>query len=182
MDLQKRYRRFEIGRYSYGSPHIHFDSSGATLRIGQFCSVADNVNIFLGGEHRIDWITSYPFPVMFEQAATYRGHPATKGDVVVGNDVWLGNGATLLSGVRIADGAVVGAGAVVARDVPAYAIVSGNPARVVRTRFAQPEIDSLLRIRWWDWPLDKVLQELPTLLSGDVDRFIDVHLGPDACR
>jgi acetyltransferase-like isoleucine patch superfamily enzyme len=180
MDLQPRYRDFEIGRYSYGCPEIHFGASGARLRIGQFCSFADGVEIFLGGEHRTDWITTYPFPAMFEQAAGHEGHPATKGDVLIGNDVWIGHGATVLSGVEIGDGAVVGARAVVARNVPAYGVVTGNPARLIRRRFPDAQIEGLLRIQWWDWPLERILQQLPALLSGDIEAFLEAGLGlPD---
>lgn len=180
MDLRRRYRRHTIGRHSYGSPLIHFENSGARLHVGQFCSFAEGVQIFLGGEHRVDWITTYPFPALFEQAAHHRGHPATKGDVIVGNDVWLGRGATLLSGVTISDGAVVGAGAVVGKDVAPFTIVGGNPARPIRSRFSAEQIDGLLRIGWWNWPLDRILQQLPTLLSGDLDGFIAAHGARDA--
>lgn len=176
MELQQAYDAFEIGRYSYGNPVVHFDSSGVRLRIGHFCSVGEGVTIFLGGEHRPDWITTYPFSLMLPDAASFEGHPATKGDVLIGNDVWLGFGATVLSGVRIGDGAVVGAGAVVAKDVPPYAIVVGNPARVIRTRFSPVQIEALLQIQWWDWTMEKIREQLPTLLSGNVDRFIEMHL------
>src|SRR5689334_1160871 len=81
MDVQGRYAGFVIGRHTYGSPEILFASSGASLTIGQFCSIANGVKIFLGGEHRLDWVTTYPFSAMFESAAGYVGHPATKGNV-----------------------------------------------------------------------------------------------------
>jgi acetyltransferase-like isoleucine patch superfamily enzyme len=176
MDRQPAYRGFDIGRHSYGEPAVRFASSGARLQIGQFCSLAEGVEILLGGEHRTDWITTYPFQAMFAGGAGFRGHPATKGDVVIGNDVWIGSGALILSGVRIGDGAVIGARAVVARDVPPYTVVSGNPARAVRSRFSARQIESLMHIRWWDWPLERIVQELPLLLSGEVDRFIQTQL------
>lgn len=175
MDRQPQYRGCDIGRFSYGRPALHFADSGARLQVGQFCSFAEGVRIFLGGEHRTDWITTYPFAAMFEQAQGFTGHPATKGDVVIGNDVWLGHGAIVLSGVHIGDGAVVGAGAVVARDVAPYSIVSGNPARVLRSRFAAADCEALLAIAWWDWPLERITAELPLLLSGDVAGFIRRH-------
>jgi acetyltransferase-like isoleucine patch superfamily enzyme len=178
MSRQPAYRACVVGRYSYGSPALHFAGSGAQLRIGQFCSIADQVKIFLGGEHRMDWVTTYPFPQMLPAARGISGHPATKGDVTIGNDVWIGHGATILSGVTIGDGAVVGAHAVLARDVPPYAIVGGNPARLVRHRFPPAQVDALLQIRWWDWPLPKIEAELPYLLSGDTDGFIQRHCPP----
>lgn len=173
MDRQRQYRRFAIGRFTYGTPEIRFASSGAQLRIGQFCSIANGVKIFLGGEHRTDWVTTYPFPVMLPEGREFRGHPATKGDVVIGNDVWIGDGATILSGVQIGDGAVIGANATVAKNVPPYAIVSGSPAKVVRLRFAEPTIEALLRLKWWDWPLPKITAELPLLLSDRIDEFLE---------
>jgi len=172
MSLQRAYRNHIIGRFSYGSPKIHFANSGSKLQVGQFCSIADNVKIFLGGEHRTDWVTTYPFPQMLPAASHISGHPATKGDVIIGNDVWIGHGAIILSGVRIGDGAVIGAQAVLSRDVPAYAIIGGNPARVLRPRFEPMQINALLAIAWWDWSMDRIEAELPYLLSGDIDAFI----------
>lgn len=175
MDRQKAYRAQTIGRFTYGTPALHFGSSGARLRVGQFCSFANDVKIFLGGEHRTDWVTTYPFPQMLACAEGIAGHPATKGDVVIGNDVWIGHGATVLSGVTIGDGAVIGAHAVVARDVPPYAIAVGNPARVLRRRFTEAQIAALLEIAWWDWPLERIESEHRDLLSGNIDAFIARH-------
>ncbi|HEY4081696.1 MAG TPA: CatB-related O-acetyltransferase [Burkholderiaceae bacterium] len=180
MEFQERYRgqQFEIGRFSYGEPTIHFDSSGSRLSIGQFCSIGEDVTIFMGGEHRPDWVTTYPFSLMIPGASQHEGHPKTKGDVIIGNDVWLGFGSTVLSGVRIGDGAVIGAGAVVAKDIPPYAIAVGNPARVIRSRFTPAQVTALLRIQWWDWPMEKIEAQLPLLLSGQIDAFIAAHLTP----
>ena len=175
MEGQKRYAKFAIGRHTYGSPEILFASSGAALTIGQFCSIANGVKIFLGGEHRVDWVTTYPFPAMFESAAGHVGHPATKGAVTIGNDVWIGHGATILSGVSIGDGAVVGAGAVVASNIPAYGIAAGNPAKLVRMRFSSQQIEALLRICWWNWPIEVIEKVMPSLLSADIDGFIRAH-------
>jgi virginiamycin A acetyltransferase len=92
-----------------------------------------------------------------------------RGDTVLGNDVWLGHRATVLPGVHIGDGAVVGAASVVSADVPPYTIVAGNPARVIRPRFTEPEIERLRRIAWWDWPPGEVTAALPAIIGGDVD-------------
>ncbi|RPI15805.1 MAG: antibiotic acetyltransferase [Lysobacterales bacterium] len=175
MDTCPDYARHVIGRYSYGRPKLEFQSSGARLTVGQFCSFADEVRIFLGGEHRTDWVTTYPFPVMIPEARDFSGHPATRGDVVVGSDVWVGHGACILSGIRIGDGAVIGAQAVVSRSVEPYAVVAGNPARQVRLRFSERQVAALLRIRWWDWPYDRIVAELPWLLSPEIDAFIARH-------
>jgi len=165
----------KIGDFTYGLPNIVEYGEGAALEIGKYCSIAENVLILLGGEHRTDWITTYPFPALAEgwrDAATIRGHPRSKGDVVIGNDVWIGTGATILSGVSIGDGAVIGAHAVVAKDVEPYAIAVGNPIKTVRKRFADTQVNALLRIQWWDWPTDRIEQTLQLLCSDRIDEFI----------
>lgn len=100
------YDSFPVGRHTYGNPEIIEWGEGATLSIGAFCSIAEGVAIFLGGNHRLDWVTTYPFNYLWECGAGFQGHPATKGDVVIGNDVWIGRNAAILSGVHIGDGAV----------------------------------------------------------------------------
>lgn len=158
---------YEIGEYSYGNPIVYFEGEG-NLRIGKFCSIAfDSVKIFLGGNHRVDWTTTYPFNKIadFPEASHITGHPCSKGDVVIGNDVWIGMNATILSGVTIGDGAVVAAHAVVTKDVPPYAIVAGNPACVVKMRFSDDVIKHLLELKWWDWPIEKVRVYIPQLMN-----------------
>jgi acetyltransferase-like isoleucine patch superfamily enzyme len=164
-----------IGDFTYGLPNIMEYGEGSALEIGKYCSIAENVLILLGGEHRTDWITTYPFPILAEgwqDAAAIQGHPRSKGNVVIGNDVWIGTGATILSGVKIGDGAVIGAHAVVAKDVDSYAIAVGNPVKIVRKRFSESQVSALLRIRWWDWPTDKIKQRVQLLCSDRIDEFI----------
>lgn len=172
-----QYAGFSIGDWTYGRPIIYRWDDKTMLRIGKFCSIADGVRIILGGEHRSDWVTTYPFSVFFESAKDVKGHPATKGDVTIGNDVWIGSQAIILSGITIGDGAIIGAGSVVSRDVAPYSIVAGNPAKPIRLRFDESKIDALLKIAWWNWPLTKVETALPILYSGHVQLFID-HYGP----
>ena len=177
LPLSARYPDYRFGRGTYDDGlEILEWGEGAKVSIGQFCSIAAGVKIFLGGNHRTDWVTTYPFSqfqAAWPAATGIGGHPATRGDVTIGNDVWIGAGATILSGVTIGDGAVVGASAVVSRDVPPYAIVAGNPGRVARYRFAQGTIDRLLATKWWDWPEDKISRFMPRLLGADIEAFLD---------
>jgi chloramphenicol O-acetyltransferase type B len=170
--LRDRYPQYVIGKHTYGDLHVSQWGEGESLTIGAFCSIAEGVRIYLGGEHRIDWVTTFPFNVLWESAASFTGHPASKGKVVVGNDVWIGAEALILSGVTIGDGAVIGARAVVTKEIPAYAIAVGNPATVVRRRFDADTIEALLRIRWWDWDDARIQRALPLLLSGNVAAFL----------
>ncbi|MFH1021256.1 MAG: DapH/DapD/GlmU-related protein [Pseudomonadota bacterium] len=170
--LAEKYPQHEIGRGTYGSPGILSWNEGAALRIGAFCSIADGVQIFLGGEHRLDWVSTYPFSVLWEKGKQISGHPDTKGDVIIGNDVWIGREAVILSGVTIGDGAVIGARAVITKDVPPYAIVAGNPARLIRKRFSDEVIQQLLALKWWAWPDEEIGRMLPSILSADVEAFL----------
>lgn len=126
---------------------------GAQLKIGNFCSIASNITVLLGGNHRTDWVTTYPFGHCknFPDVAPVKGHPKTNGNVVIGNDVWIGSGATIMSGVTIGDGAVIAANSHVVKDVAPYSIVGGNPAKHIKFRFTEEQIKSLLQIQWWNW-------------------------------
>ena len=172
--LQEQFPQYEIGRGSYSSNlRVLRQKDGATLKIGAFCSIADGVEIFLGGEHRIDWVTTYPFNVKWESARHIKGHPKTKGNVEIGNDVWIGRGALIFSGVKIADGAVIGARAVVTNDVPPYAIVTGNPAKIVKKRFDEEIIVRLLNLKWWHWEDARICRALPMMLNNDIHFFLE---------
>lgn len=171
------YSAFAIGDKSYGTPRILFPGSGASLRVGKYVSIADDVAIMLGGEHRSDWLTTYPLNKYYSEWATIEGHPATKGNVVIGNDVWIGREALVLSGVVIGDGAVVGARALVTHDVAPYSIVGGCPAKHIRFRFPEDVIAQLTEAAWWDWPDDVVKEATPYLLSDDISALMDVHRG-----
>jgi chloramphenicol O-acetyltransferase type B len=169
MMLASRYPEHRIGRHSYGWPEIMSFGNDGRLTIGDYCSFAAGVVVLLGGEHRADWLTTYPFPALWPVAKTIPGHPATKGDVSIGSDVWIGANAILISGTDIGHGAVIGAGSVVAGSIPPYSVAAGNPCRVIRPRFDADTISTLLAIRWWDWPEDTIARVLPVLLSNDID-------------
>lgn len=170
----------QVGRHTYGHELItvrHWDEP-AELRIGSFCSIADRVEVFLGGNHRPDWVTTYPFPAFAErwpQARGVEGVPSTNGDVAIGNDVWIGSNATIMSGVTVGDGAVVGTDSCVTRDVPPYAIVGGNPAQLLRFRFDPETIEKLLAIRWWEWSDERIAANARLLCSDDIDGFIEAQ-------
>lgn len=158
---------------SYGNPIVLSWGEGTIATVGKYSSISTGTTILLGGEHRIDWVTTYPFSTLWPEAVNYKGHPRTKGNVVIGHDVWIGYEALILSGVTIGSGAVVAARSVVTKDVPPYAIVGGNPAKFIRYRFDQETILKLLSIAWWDWPKEEISKAMPFLLSDNIQNFID---------
>ncbi|MBN4957909.1 CatB-related O-acetyltransferase [Stenotrophomonas sepilia] len=174
--------RVSIGRFTYGGATFKLWSAGERVEVGAFCSFAEDVLIFGGGEHRVDWVTTHPLRIAFNSpGAGQDGHPHSKGVTRIGNDVWIGHGALILSGVTVGHGACIGAGAVVSKDVPPYAIIAGNPGRVVRTRFSELQIERLLQIAWWNWPVERIKQFESLLCSPNIDAFITAALAdPDA--
>ena len=177
MNEMDKYEGYEIGDWTYGNPEIKTFTGDecTTLRIGRFCSFAGGVSILLGGEHNIHWITTYPFSVLHEKARHIKGHPKSKGDIVIGNDVWVGQDALILSGVHIGNGAVIGARSVVTKNIQPYSLVAGNPARHIRYRFSEPDIEEMERIAWWNWPIEKIEAEFELLLSANIHEFIKRH-------
>ena len=174
-----RLAHYEIGEWTLGHYGLQvLSAEGGTLRIGKFCSFARGVTIILGGEHRMDWVSTYPFPAFVRGAKAYPGYSLSKGDVIIGNDVWIGINSIIMSGVTLADGMVVGAGSVVRRSFPPYSIVAGNPARLAGYRFPKEIIDELIRIRWWDWPMEKIREAFPLLLSSEVEQFVKKYRNP----
>ncbi|NWD76441.1 CatB-related O-acetyltransferase [Pseudomonas gingeri] len=167
-----QYPGYDYGYGSYGVPQVHDWREGTTLRIGAYCSIAGGVQIFLGGHHRTDWVSTFPFPAMVPQASHIADYGGSRGDVRVGNDVWLCSNCTLLSGVTIGDGAIVAAGAVVTRDVAPYAVVGGNPARFLRWRFPEDQRFALLQSAWWNWPKEEVLGLADKLCRDDIAGFL----------
>lgn len=173
LPLAQRYPKHSIGRGSYGDLKLVDCGEGAKLTIGAYTSIAAGVTVFLGCEHRSDWVTTYPFNILWSSARHYEGHPKTKGDVVIGSDVWIGAEAMILSGVNIGNGAVIGARSVISRDVPSYAIVAGNPARVVKHRFSPEIAQRLLVTQWWSWSEEQISQAMPDLLNQDIEVFLN---------
>ena len=162
---------FEIGDYSYGSPEIDLMWSSERLIVGRYCSIGPGVRFILGGNHHLNHATTFPLKRVTQAEVVEEG-PFSRGAITVGNDVWIGSYATILSGVSIGHGAVIGSSAVVAGDVDPYAIVVGNPARLVRKRFSDQQIAALLDVRWWDMGSEQIRQMQPLLQSQDIDRCL----------
>ncbi len=173
---------FEIGEFTYGIPVIRWWGENAKLKIGRYCSIAANVKIYLGGNHRHHCVTTYPFasPPMNKDwpNANQRGLPtlpATKGNVGIGHDVWIGDDTVILSGVTVGHGAVIAARTVVTKDIPPYAIAGGNPFKIVSYRFSREEISMLLEMKWWDWSPVIVNQFVPYLCAENVADFYNAY-------
>jgi acetyltransferase-like isoleucine patch superfamily enzyme len=160
----------QIGAHTYHAENIKVEFNAADLIVGKFCSIGDRVTVLLGGNHRQDWISTYPFNVTaWPDLGHIESGNATKGNTIIGNDVWIGQDVLILSGVTIGDGAVIAARSVVTKNVGPYELWAGNPARCKRQRFPQSVIDELLDLKWWDWPDDKIHRAATLLMSSDVE-------------
>ena len=167
--------QFEIGDYTYGVPTIHVYDDHTTMTIGKYCSIAAGVQIVLGGNHHIEWISTYAFYQELEHFPKWKeinNNSRHRGDIVIGSDVWIGRNSLILSGAQIGDGAVIGAGAVVAGKIPPYSIAVGNPARIIRQRFTPSICEKLLKIQWWNWDEEKINRFLPLICSEEIEKFI----------
>lgn len=169
--FNKKYPNYAMGINCYGVPIIKHAHPDAKLSIGNYCSIASNVEIYLGGNHRADWITSYPFPHFFPEASHINDYEVTNGNVEIGSDVWLCQNSTILSGLSIGHGAIVANGAIVTKDVAAYEIVGGNPAKHIRWRFDEKTREILLQSAWWNWPEQELLKIVDLLCSDNIAQF-----------
>jgi acetyltransferase-like isoleucine patch superfamily enzyme len=174
-DRLERIGVIEMGRHSAERPVIrgYYSTEGeAHVQVGSFTGIHASVVFVLGGYHYMDWVTTFPIRdrLMGKKGAD---GPFAKGSTEVGSDVWIGYEAMVLSGVKIGHGAVVGARAVVTKDVRPYAIVAGNPARELKRRFSDEQVEALLRIKWWEWPDEKVFELADLICSPRVDEFIE---------
>jgi len=166
----------QVGRYTYGVDNIRIQGNQAEVEIGSFCSIGGNIEIWVGQGHRTDWVSTYPFGHINQHifnGYNGEGHPKTKGNVVIGNDVWIGNNATIMSGVHVGHGAVIANNAHVVKDVPDYAIVGGNPAKLIKYRFAEDQIKKLLELKWWDLPDDSINKLTPLLCSNKIEELLN---------
>lgn len=149
-----------------------FDFTGDKLIIGKFCMIASGVSFIMNGaNHLTEAISSYPFAIFgngWEGAMHGKSYP-DKGDIIVGNDVWIGHQATVMAGVKIGDGAIIAAHSVVTKGVAPYTIVGGNPAKEIRKRFTDKQINTLLEIQWWNWDIDKISRNVHNLTSSNFE-------------
>jgi acetyltransferase-like isoleucine patch superfamily enzyme len=163
-----------VGRHTYGYDEDTFPifTEGARIMVGAFCSIGPDVRVHGGGEHVMTRPTTFPLnALLFDPARRNAADDMETGTTVIGNDVWIGLGATILAGVTVGDGAVIGARAVVSKSVPPYAVVVGNPGRIVRYRFESDTRERLLALRWWEWSDDDIRALKPWFMS-DVESFL----------
>lgn len=181
-----------VGKYTYGiyEHNVIWDLEAWTyqnirinpkLIVGRFCSIGRDPLFYLGGNHRHDWISTYPFHAKEVHDNTFNttgesidGYPLSNGDIVIGNDVWFGDRVTVMSGVKIGDGAVVGTNSTVVKDVEPYSIVGGHPAKHIKYRFEPDVIDKLLKIKWWDFEVDQINEIAPLLCSNKMEEFLKI--------
>lgn len=156
----------------------HFDFIGDQLLIGKFCMIASDVTFIMNGANHLNrTISSYPFAIFgkdWANAMEGKTYPS-KGNTVIGNDVWIGYGATIMPGVQIGDGAIIASQAVISKDVEAYSIIGGNPASEIRKRFSEDEINTLLKIQWWDWPIEKITENIQLFTDNNIAALQALH-------
>jgi len=153
----------------------HFDFVGDKLIIGKFCMIASDVTFIMNGaNHLSQSISSYPFAIFghgWEDAMKNKSYP-TKGDTIIGNDVWIGHNATIMPGVTIGDGAIIATNATVTKDVEPYTIVGGNPAKPIKKRFSNSEIEYLLKLQWWNWDIERITKNIKTLTGNNLEQLL----------
>jgi len=175
-----------VGDYSYYDDPVdsenfernilyHYPFIGDKLIIGKFCTIASDVKFIMNGaNHNMNGLSTYPFEIFpgawRERLQETIDYPY-KGDTIIGNDVWIGYQAMIMPGVTIGDGAIIASRAVVTSDIAPYTIVGGNPAIQIRKRFDDKIIERLLELKWWDWDIEIITENLLYLVNGDLDRF-----------
>lgn len=151
----------------------HFPFIGDRLVIGKFCAIARGVKFIMNGaNHKTSGISTYPFQIFgngWEKVMPQPDDLPYKGDTVIGNDVWIGYDCLIMPGVKIGNGAIISSRSVLVSDVPSYAVVGGNPAKIIKKRFAPDIVMTLEGIAWWDWPIEKITMHLDIIVSGDVE-------------
>ena len=159
----------------------HYPINHDKLIIGKFCSIACGAKfLFTSANHTQTSLSTYPFPIFFEEwgldVQNITSAWDNKGDIVIGNDVWIGYETVILSGVTIGDGAIIGSRAVVTKDVPPYTIVGGVPAKTIRKRFSDDDIEALQKMKWWDWPIEQIQAHISEIQTGKVEELKKEYL------
>lgn len=154
----------------------HYPINHDRLVIGKFCSIACGAKfIFNCANHSLKSLSTYTFPLFFEEWDLPKSEVVSawdnKGDIVIGNDVWIGYDAVIMAGVTIGDGAIIGTRVVVTKDVEPYSIVGGVPAKEIRKRFTPDIVNELLRLKWWDRPVDVIREHITAIQSGDIEKL-----------
>ena len=149
-----------------------FDFIGDKLIIGKFCQIASFVRFIMNGaNHSTSGISTYPFKIFGAPWSEAELAGVNKGDTIIGNDVWIGNSVMIMPGIKIGDGSIIAAGSLVTKDVEPYSIIGGNPAKLIRKRFKDQEIALLLELAWWNWPIEKITENLEAITKGDFERL-----------
>lgn len=186
----------EVGDYTYydesfggGNPenfeneNVLYFPTGNKLKIGKFCCLASNCKFIMSGaQHHLNSFTTYPLfwnllsnpevKSYFDIIPNKKYYHKEYGDTIIGNDVWIGYDALIMPGITIGDGAVIGTRAVVTKDVEPYTIVAGNPAKIIRKRFDDKTIAKLLEIEWWNWEIEKIMENYNAIMNCDLERFV----------
>ena len=154
----------------------HYPINRDRLIIGKFCSIACGAKfLFNSANHTLSSLSTYPFPLFFEEWGLEKRNVAeswdNKGDIVLGNDVWIGYEAVIMAGVTIGDGAIIGARAVVTKDVPPYTVAGGIPAKPIKKRYPEETIAALSELKWWDWPENRIAQNLHAIQAGKLNEL-----------
>ena len=154
----------------------HYPINRERLIIGKFCSIACGAKfLFNSANHTLSSLSTYPFPLFFEEWGLEKRNVAeswdNKGDIVIGNDVWIGYEAVIMAGVTIGDGAIIGARAVVTKDVPPYTVAGGIPAKPIKKRYPEETIAALSELKWWDWPEERIAQNLHAIQAGKLNEL-----------
>jgi len=186
-----KHANIQVGVFSYYSGFHHQHSFEGCVRyldkrskevdkliIGKYCSIGSGAVFMMAGNqgHRSDWVSSFPFYYQANIFKEAKNAYEKAGDTLIGDDVWIGSEAMILAGVNIGSGAIIAARSVVVKDVPPYAVVGGNPAQVIKYRFDEADIQSLLELKWWDWSEEKIKIAMPNICATDIQGLIDFKL------
>lgn len=160
-----------VGSHTYGyNDHTFYMATGREqIVVGKYCSIASGVE-FITGDHALNRVSTFPLRYLLLPGQE-NTDARCRGPIAVGNDVWIGWRSLILANVRIGDGAVVAAGSVVTRNVDPYTVVAGAPARIIKKRFSDSQIEELLKIRWWDWPEEDIVKNIDFFYQ-DIDEFL----------